>query len=478
MREVLRNVMDSAASHADYADVRHVRLRQEAIAMRNGELDELDSHEEEGFGVRVQIGGRWGFAAAAGSHQAAAEEALSRALTVADAQPSAGSRALTDEPAADGSYSSPAEIDPFSISLEDKLALLTAADAALRVEPGVAVALAYVESRAEQKTFSSTDGGFFEQRTVECGGGIEATAVRDGESQTRSYPASHSGGIAQAGWEHVQALDLVGNAARVAEEAVALLDAPPCPEGRTTLVLAGEQLGLQIHESVGHAVELDRILGYEASYAGTSWVPADEIGSLRYGSDAMSITADATLPRGLGSYGWDDEGVAAQPLQIVRDGVLQGVLSSRESAAEIGLTRSGGCSRAEGFARQPIVRMTNVSLDPGTAGSLGDLLAGVDRGILIDTNRSWSIDSRRLHFQFGGQVAWEIVDGELGRMLRDPVYSGVTPRFWANLDGVCSEDEWRLVSLTNCGKGEPGQMARVSHGGAPARFRDVQVGAA
>jgi TldD protein len=470
--------MDSAAGRADYADVRHIRLRHEAIGMRNGELDELDSHEEEGFGVRVRLGGRWGFAAIAGSDVQAAELALARALTIAEAQPRGTGVELTPVEPVTGTYSTPTEIDPFSVSLEEKLSLLAASDAALRAQPDVAVALSYVESRAEDKLFASTDGSLCEQRTVECGGGIEATAVRDGMSQRRSYPASHAGGVAQAGWERIRDLDLLAHAPRVAEEAVALLDAPPCPAEVTTLVLAGEQLGLQIHESVGHAVELDRVLGYEASYAGTSWVPADGIGSLRYGSEAMSITADATLPRGLGSYRWDDEGVPAQPIEIVREGVLQGFLSARESAAEIGLARSGGCARGDGFSRQPIVRMTNVSLDPGDAGSFDELIGDVDRGVFLDTNSSWSIDSRRLHFQFGGEVAWEIVDGRLGRMLRDPVYAGVTPQFWAGLDGVCSAGEWRLASFTDCGKGEPGQMARVSHGCAPGRFRGVEVGSA
>jgi TldD protein len=470
--------MESAAQRADYADVRHVHLRQEAIAMRNGELDELDSHQEEGFGVRVQLGGGWGFAAAAGSDRGAAEDALARALAIAEAQPRGARRALTAEPAAEGSYVSPAAIDPFSVSLEDKLAVLAEADATLRAEPRVRVALAHVQCRVEEKLFASTDGAFCEQRLTECGGGLEATAVDDSGTQTRSYPASHSGHIAQAGWEHVIALDLAAHAPHVAEDAAALLDAPRCPEGPTTLVLAGEQLGLQIHESVGHAVELDRVLGYEASYAGTSWVPADGVGGLRYGSEAMSITADATIPGALGSYRWDDEGVPGQSIPIVREGTLSGFLSSRESAAEIGLELSGGCARGDGFARQPIVRMTNVSLDPGEGGSLDELLAGIDRGIYIENNRSWSIDSRRLHFQFGGEAAWEIVDGRRGRLLRDPVYAGVTPTFWASLDGVCSAEEWRLISFTDCGKGEPGQMARVSHGCVPARFRDVQVGSA
>ena len=243
-------------------------------------------------------------------------------------------------------------------------------------------------------------------------------------------------------------------------------------------MLDGEQLALQIHESVGHAVELDRVLGLEASYAGTSFVSAHDLGSLRYGSELMNVTADATAPGALGSFRWDDEGVAAQAVPIVREGVLRGFLSSRESAARIGLERSGGCMRASAFARQPIVRMTNVNLEPGDAGSLEDLIADTDSGIYMETNRSWSIDSRRLGFQFATEVAREIRDGELGGLYRNPSYAGVTPEFWGGLDAVCSSRDWRLWSVLNCGKGEPGQALRVSHGAAPARFRDVQVGIA
>ena len=478
MRDLLLDVIDAAAGRASYADARHVAMTHETVSLRNGELAGLDAGEEAGIGVRVRIGGRWGFAAVRGSERAGAEAALSRALDVAAAQPRAPEQPLGEEPPAAGSYASPVEIDPFAVSLEEKLALLAAADTALRSEREVAVASAHLHARREEKLFVSTDGAVCEQRLTECGGGVAATAVGPAGAHVRSYPGSHSGNIAQAGWEHVLGMDLAGNAPRVSADAAALLTAPPCPAERTTLVLGGEQLALQLHESVGHAVELDRVLGYEASYAGTSWVPAEGLGSLRYGSDLMSVTADATLPGGLGSFRWDDEGVVAQALPIVRDGVLHGFLSSRESAAEIGLSRSGGCTRAESFARQPIVRMTNVSLDPGDAGSLEELIGSTERGVYIDTNRSWSIDSRRLHFQFAGEAAWEIVDGRLGRMLHSPVYAGVTPAFWAGLDAVCSEPEWRLASFTNCGKGEPGQFARVSHGCAPARFRNVQVGLA
>jgi TldD protein len=245
-----------------------------------------------------------------------------------------------------------------------------------------------------------------------------------------------------------------------------------------TLILDGEQTALQVHESVGHALELDRVLGREASYAGTSFVQVADLGALKYGSDQMNVAADATSVGGLGSFGWDDEGVAGHAFPLVSGGVLRGFLSSREAAAEIGLDRSGGCMRADGFARQPIIRMTNVNLLPGDAGTLEDLIADTDSGVYMETNRSWSIDNRRLHFQFATEVAWEIKNGERGRLLRNPSYAGITPEFWNRLDAVCSESEWRLWGLLNCGKGEPGQAMHVSHGAAPARFRDVQVGVA
>jgi TldD protein len=471
--------MDSARARAEYADARYVRSRSERLATRNGALDSLDSEESDGIGVRVRGGGCWGFAAVRGAERRDAEAALARALEVASAQPLPISAvALAPEPPAQGSWRSPAERDPFDVPLDDKLALLLAADETLREEPGVTLASARFRAVAEERLFASTEGALCEQQITECGGGIAALAVDGEQSQIRSFPASHGGHVAQGGYEAFTALQLRAAAPRVAAEAVELLAAPACPPGRRTLILAGEQLGLQVHESVGHAVELDRVLGREASYAGTSFVPSNGIGSLRFGSEHMNVTADATSPGGLGSYRWDDEGVEGRPVPIVRDGVLAGFLSSRETATEIGLERSGGCMRAEGFARQPIVRMTNVNLEPGDAGTLDELIADTDDGLLIETNRSWSIDNRRLNFQFEGEAAREIRDGRLGRLVRNPSYGGVTPRFWASCDAVCSPFEWRLISLLDCGKGEPGQLMRVSHGCAPARFRDVEVGVA
>ncbi|HUI37057.1 MAG TPA: TldD/PmbA family protein, partial [Gaiellaceae bacterium] len=242
----------------------------------------------------------------------------------------------------------------------------------------------------------------------------------------------------------------------------------------TTVVIDAEQTGLQVHESVGHPTELDRVYGTEAAYAGTSFVKADDLGSLRYGSEHMNITADSTTPGGLGSFAFDDEGVPAGREPVVREGILRGFLTSRETAARIG-SSSGGSMRADSWSRMPLVRMTNLHLEPGE-GSLDELIAGVDEGVFLQTNKSWSIDDKRLNFQFGTQIAWEIKGGKLGRMLRDATYTGQTPVFWGSLDAVAGPEEWTLHGLTNCGKGQPGQHAHVSHGASPARFRNVQVG--
>jgi TldD protein len=478
MKDRLEDLMGAATARADYADVRHVHTRTESITTRNGAVHEVEGAESEGAGVRVRVGGAWGFAGTRDIGRAGLREALERALAVAAAQPRAPKAPLTQEPPARGRWENSAATSPFAVPLEDKLSKLVAADQSMRTDPRIAVTMAHMVALEEARTFASTDGSLCEQLTTESGGGMSAMAVSGDEVQVRSYPGSHAGDVMQAGYEHFASLDLEQGGPRIAEEAIALLSAPPCEPGRTTIVLDGHQLALQLHESVGHAVELDRVLGTEASYAGTSFVTVADVGRLRYGSELMNVTADATVAGGLGSYGWDDEGVEARADPIVRDGVLAGFLSSRESAAAIGLERSGGHMRAEGFARQPIVRMSNVNLGPGDAGTLADLIASTERGLYLETNRSWSIDSRRLHFQFATEAAWEIVDGERGRLLRNPSYSGTTPEFWRSLDAICSPSEWRLWGLTNCGKGEPGQAMRVSHGTAPGRFRDVQVGVA
>ena len=418
----------------------------------------------------------FGFAATREVTKAGIEQAMARAADLAAALPAVAQLApLPVLAPAQGRWSGPCEIDPFGRSLEDRLGLLLAAEAGLRIDPRIVRSEA--ESLAVRTTvaFASSDGAAIVQERTECGGGIAAHATAGGELQTRSYPAGHGGSVALGGYEHLLALDLVAHAPRIADEALALLSAMPCPAGRTTLVLGDEQLALQVHESIGHALELDRILLGEASYAGTSWVSAADIGNLRYGSARLNISADATLPGGLGTFAWDDEGVRAQRSMLIEDGVLRAALSDRRSAAALG-AHSSGAARADGFARQPIVRMTNVSIAPGEAGSLEELVSEVDEGIYMETNRSWSIDDRRLNFQFGTEIGREIRRGKLGRLVRNPTYAGITPCFWGSLEAVAGERAWRLWGLLNCGKGEPGQVAHVSHGAAPARFRDVEVG--
>jgi TldD protein len=478
MLDLLSDVLAHAPARCSYAEARHVATDEEELLVRNGAVDSVDSSSADGVGVRVRADGGWGFAATRDATRQGIEQAVKRALSIAESQPAAPARPLAPVETARGHWCCEYERDPFDVSLEDKLELLFAAEQALRGDRRIVRSDATCTSRRVRTAFASTEGAACTQERIETGGAIAVIAVDGDEVQVRSYPSAHGGSAACAGWEHVLGFDLAGNAPRVAADALELLGAPDCPAGRRTVILGGEQLALQIHESIGHALELDRMLLMEAAYAGTSWVKAHDLGALRYGSEHLNITADATVRGGLGTFGWDDEGVAAARTPLIEHGVLRAALSDRASAAEIGLPRSGGCARADGFARQPIVRMTNVSIEPGDAGTAADLIADTDDGLYLETNRSWSIDDRRLHFQFGTEVAREIRGGELGRLLRNASYAGITPRFWSGLDAVCGQSDWRLWGLGNCGKGEPGQVMRVSHGTAPARFRDVQVGIA
>jgi TldD protein len=344
----------------------------------------------------------------------------------------------------------------------------------MRAVPGVRATTGTIGCQREHKLFLSTEGSRIEQTLIETGCGIEATAVGDSEIQFRSYPNSFGRQQVTQGYEMVRAADLPGNARRIAEEAVALLTAPQCPSKVTTLILDPTQLALQVHESIGHAIELDRVFGYEAAYAGTSFLNPSMRETFTYGSEIVNVTADATLPGGLGTFGWDDEGTPAQRVPIIEKGQFKGFLSCRETAAKLGQD-SAGMARADGWNRIPMVRMTNVSLEPGSW-TFDDMIHDTEDGIYMMTNRSWSIDDKRLNFQFGCQVAWEIKDGRLGRLLRNPTYTGITPQFWAGCDAIANRDHWQIWGTPNCGKGQPLQVAHVGHGASPARFRNVQVG--
>jgi TldD protein len=475
MRDLCHEAVDAAlAAGAEYADARAVVQRDQQIATKDGRVETTFDAESEGIGVRVLVDGAWGFACSDRLDEKGARDAAARATGFARAAHGGNGRALAPVEPATGSYRTPVERDPFAVPLSEKIDLCLRAEEAAR-HPGVKVTAASARSFSQRKHLVSSAGTDVEQELVECGAGLDAIAAGDGLFQQRSYPSAFGGSSGQGGWEYVESLGLEREAPRVGEEAAALLRADPCPAGVTTVVIGSEQMALQVHESVGHPTELDRVYGTEAAYAGTSFLSTDDLGSLRYGSALMNVTADARTPGGLGTFGWDDEGIAAQTEPIVAEGVLSGFLTSRETAARLG-RGTGGSMRAETWNRMPLVRMTNLHLEPVEQGSLEDLLADVDDGIYLSTNRSWSIDDKRLNFQFGTQVAWEIKRGRLGRMFRDAIYTGITPQFWGSLDALGGRDTWVLYGLTNCGKGQPGQSAHVSHGAPIARFRNVQVG--
>ena len=477
MRELCGIAVDAAlAAGAEYADARAILRRTQDIATKNGEVESIADGESEGIGVRVLVGGAWGFACDRRLSNSGAKEAAARAAEFAQASASRTRHPVVLAPARaeQGEYRTRFQHDPIDVPLEEKIELLLRADASLR-HADVTITQAAARASREQRAFRSSEGADVFQEFVECGAGLEVLATTDGAVQVRSYPSAHGGSSAQAGWEYVEGLALDEHGPRVAEEAAALLRADPCPQKVTTVVIDSEQMQLQVHESVGHPTELDRIYGTEAAYAGTSFLKPEDLGSLRYGSELMNITADSTTPLGLGTFGYDDEGVPARREPIVSAGILEGFLDSRETASLLGGEGGGGSMRADGWSRMPLVRMTNLHLEPGE-GTLDDLIADVDDGILLGTNKSWSIDDKRLNFQFGTQVAWEIKKGKRGRLLRDATYMGVTPEFWGSLDALAGKEEWTMGGLTNCGKGQPGQSAHVSHGAPPARFRQVRVG--
>lgn len=465
---------------ADAADARVVRLAEERLTVQDGRVREAEAPEEFGLAVRVLKDGAWGFAAAPGAPAGLADVApgvARRALAVArDMGPLRRVPVtLTGDASASGSYHTPVAENPFLVPLEDKLDLLMATDAGLGGRREVVSRRASLMVRREEQWMATSDGGRTHQVLVRCGAHAEAIASARGVVERRSYPNGLTGDFRAGGFEVVRAMDLPGHAERVRDEAIALCHADPCPGGVHTLVLGSAQLALQIHESVGHPLELDRILGQERDLAGGSFARAADLGSLRYGSEHVSFVADSTVDGGLDTRGWDDDGVPSRRFDLVRRGVLVGVQSSRASAARAGLDAPGSSSRAEGWYAPPMDRITNVSLEPGH-GTLDDLLADTEDGaIYADTIKTWSIDQERRNFQFTCEIAWEIRHGRRSRLLRLPTYQGNSLSFWASCDAVAGPEAWRLHGVANCGKGNPMQIAEMSHGAAPARFRNVRL---
>jgi TldD protein len=484
MKHVADWALNAAALRgASYADARVVDDRNRALATKNGKVAGASDATSLGVGVRVIADGAWGFAASDNLERNAVEDTAARAVAIARASAKVKQRAvaLASEEAHSGEWTTPYEIDPFSISIEQNLALLTRIDQELRSVKGVTLAETSMNFHREEQWFASSEGSNIHQTKYSTGAGYAAYAFAGNDIQKRSYPSSFGGQWQNKGYELIGELKLEENARRIAEECVALHQAEQCPEGRFTVILDSSQLGLQIHESIGHPIELDRVLGMEANFAGTSFLTLDKLGKLRYGSDLVNVVADARQEHGpgLGTFAFDDEGVPAQCTPIIQNGLFTGYLSSRDTAHAIGASHSGGTLRAESWNRLPIIRMTNISILPGKDPlTLQQLIASTEHGVLMQTNKSWSIDDKRFNFQFGCEIGWEIKNGKRTRMLKNPSYSGITTEFWNSMDAICSRDEWTLWGTPNCGKGQPQQVMGTGHGAAPARFRNVKVGSA
>ncbi|MCU1349248.1 MAG: TldD/PmbA family protein [Acidobacteria bacterium] len=475
-RGQLEDVLASLANPAlRYADIRHTATHQQHVRVRNGEVEDLASTVDRAVGVRVLVGNGWGFAACSDTSEGSLRKAAARAIEVAAASNIASTQevVLSEVEPHVAVWSSTYVTDPFSIPLSRKIEHLLAATEPMRGDDRIHQVSGDISCYRQEKVFASTAGSFIEQTTTEMGGGIEAVAIHGDEFQRRTYPNPFGGDFQAAGWEFIEQLQLAKKGLQVRDEALSLLEAPKAPAGRFDLIVGSSQLALQVHESCGHPTELDRAMGLEISLAGGSFLQPPMLGSFRYGSDLVNIVADATIPGSIGSFGYDDDGVPAQRFHLIENGIFVGYLTGRDTAPFIG-RHSNGTVRAESAARIPIIRMTNINLEPGTT-PLAAMIADTKRGIFVDTNKSWSIDDLRLNFQFGCEVAYEIENGRIGRMLKNPLYTGHTPEFWRSCDAVGDRSTWQIWGLPNCGKGDPMQTMRVAHGAPAARFRNVEM---
>ena len=461
---------------AEYADVRIINKKREFYAQANGRLTTLTEENTLGLGVRVLMDGAWGFAAGADLSTEGCRETARKAVEVgrASARVSPRKVQLGSPVVMVDSYQTPLEIDPFQVSAGQKVDLLLEADQAMRQEPEIKATSSTMEFILRDKFFASSEGSCIQQKIVESGAGMTATAVGSDDVQQRHFPTNLARQQGTGGYEIIEDLDLVGSAPRVASEAVQLLSAKPCPSGTMDVIFDPTLLAHILHEIAGHNTELDRVFGAEASYAGGSFATPEKLGSFQYASPDVTIYLDSTYPGGLGTFAYDDEGVPAQKREVIQDGILVGYHSSRETAQRIG-RESTGCMRADGYNRYPIVRMTNIFLEPGEWDK-EDLIADTRNGLYLGVNKSWSISKMRDRFQYSAEYGYEIKDGKLGPMVKNASFSGNTVEFWRSCDGVANQDSFAVYGLPFCGKGEPWQGGPVSHGCSPARFRNVKVG--
>ncbi len=468
------------AAGASYADVRIGRYRRQSINTREHQVTGVSDVESYGIGIRTLVGGAWGFAATATMTSAGVQQAAQQAARLSRAAKTVQRRPVELAPVAavKGTWRTPVTRDPIDVPIEEKVALLLAANEAALKVPKIRFATSGLQLLREEKTLATTDGTLVTQTFVRVGPGFTATAIGDGDFQSYTEELAPRG----SGWEYIESLDMPGNGERWGSLAAEKLTARSVDVGRYDLILHPTNLWLTIHESIGHPTELDRAMGYEANFAGTSFVaPPDKVlGKLRYGSPIMNIQADRTQPNSLSRTMWDDEGVPAERWLLVEKGIFKDYQTTREQAAWIaqltGNKRSHGCSFADSWSSVQFQRMPNVSLLPGDRDiGMDEIVAATDRGIIVKNRGSWSIDHQRYNFQFSGQVFYEVKNGKITGMLKDVAYQARTPDFWNSMDMIGGPKSYWLGGSFGDGKGEPPQSNSISHGCVPARFRNVNI---
>lgn len=460
---------------ASYVDVRLIRKQSENISIKNGRAQALTRDDDSGIGIRVICNGSWGFAATAKLTKNDILNTAALAVRVAKASSTLKVKdiELDIKQKVVGNYKTKVLKDPFNIPLDEKIGLLMKADEIMRKVKGITLAESELTFNKKFQIFAASDDSYIEQVIYQSGGYISATAVQGSITGDRSYPGMH-GHYKTAGYEFIESQKFLDHAERVASEAVALISAKDCPSITTTVITDGSMTAIQIHETIGHPTELDRVLGTEVSLAGKSHLTTDKLHRFQMGAPHVNITHDATIEGGLGSFGYDDEGIPAQKTYLIKDGIFNDYLTSRETAPVIG-QNSNGAMRADSWASIPIIRMTNINLLPGTW-ELDDLIADTDEGIYLESAGSPSIDDMRLNYHIVAEIGWLIKNGKKTEMIRRPSYSGISYEIWRNCDAICNQNYWDVWGVPNCGKGDPMQIMTVGHGASPARFRNIKLG--
>ena len=483
MKDTIRKHIDQLhAKGAHYVDARwYPREDSNFLFMWNGNLKEHNASSQSGMGVRVLSNGAWGFSASSdlANPDAIFEKAFDNAR-IASERVTFPIR-LAEKEAVVGSFNSPNQIDPFTVGLDEKVAFLQKMDGALN-QPGIVQRFSVLEFVRKQIIFMDSEGSEIEKNIIEVFPSIQAMGIdKDGGMQRRKYQPGRTGPT--RGWETINEADFLQNADRVISELNQLLTADDAPNGKMSVILLNGIMFLQTHETIGHALELDRILGYELSFAGGSFVRLEDFGKLRYGSEKLTARANALEPNSPGSFGFDDDGVPAQDNLLIDKGILVGAITGRQMVEEANAKAkkqifdgSSGANRATSFYRVPIERMTNINIDPGTDGSLEDIIANTKYGLVLDGDKSWSIGSNREQFHFACDIGWLVEDGKKKQVVKNPTYRGETLPFYNSLTAVGDESTWNLHYVENCGKGAPNQIMQLGHGVPVCRFDNVQVG--